>query len=179
MIGLRMRETGFKAVLKTAASGVKFRVSRPRGSFTLHEDFTRPAVFLAGGIGITPIRSIIHWGTQERLPHKLYLFYSNRGPEDAAFIEDLEGLAMQNPSFTLIPTRTRTTGPNWPYENGPINHGMLMRYLRGLDGPVYYVAGPSGMVTGMTTLLRSSGISGDDIKTEEFGDYKRDPLAMP
>jgi hypothetical protein len=86
---------------------------------------------------------------------------------------------MQNPSFTLIPTITRIKGPNWPYENGPIDHGMLTRYLRGLNGPVYYVAGPSGMVTAMTTLLRRSGISDDDVKTEEFGDYKRDPLAMP
>jgi ferredoxin-NADP reductase len=179
MIGLRMRESGFKTVLKTASGNIRFRVSRPRGSFTLHRDFTRPAVFLAGGIGITPIRSIIHWATQERLPHKLYLFYSNRSPQDAAFLEDLEGLAMQNPSFTLIPTITRIKGPNWPYENGPIDHGMLTRYLRGLNGPVYYVAGPSGMVTAMTTLLRRSGISDDDVKTEEFGDYKRDPLAMP
>ena len=179
MIGLRMRETGFKTVLKTAASGIRFRVSRPRGSFTLHKDLTRPAVFLAGGIGITPVRSIIHWATQERLPHKLYLFYSNRSPQDAAFLEDLEGLAMQNPSFTLIPTITRIKGPTWPYENGPIDHGMLTRYLSGLNGPVYYVAGPSGMVTAMTTLLRSSGISDDDVKTEEFGDYKRDRLVMP
>ena len=179
MIGLRMRETGFKTVLKTATSGIRFRVSRPRGSFTLHKDFTRPAVFLAGGIGITPVHSIIHWATQERLPHKLYLFYSNRSPQDAAFLEDLEGLAMQNPSFTLIPTITRIKVLNLPYENGPIDHGMLTRYLRGINGPVYYVAGPSGMVTAMTTLLRSSGISDDDVKTEEFGDYKPDPLVMP
>lgn len=86
MIALRMRETGFKTALKAAALGTKFRVSRPRGSFTLHKDFTRPAVFLAGGIGITPMRSIIHWATQERLPHKLYLFYSNREAEDAPFL---------------------------------------------------------------------------------------------
>ena len=51
MIALRMRETGFKTALKTAALGAKFRVSRPRGPFTLHKDVTRQAVFLAGGIG--------------------------------------------------------------------------------------------------------------------------------
>ena len=176
MIALRMRETPFKVSLKTAALGSKFKVSRPRGSFTLHKDSTRPAVFLAGGIGITPIRSIIHWATQERLPHKLYLFYSNRSLEDAAFLEDLEGLATQNRSFTLIPTVIRSKSPSWPYENGPIDLNLLRRYLRGLNGPVYYVAGPSRMVTAMTALLQSSGVSDDDIKTEEFGDYKQDPL---
>jgi ferredoxin-NADP reductase len=49
---------------------------------------------------------------------------------------------------------------------------MLSRYLLGLQGPIYYIAGPSGMVTAMTDLLTSSGVSDDDIRTEEFGDYK-------
>lgn len=172
MVALRMRETGFKIALKAAALGTKFKVSRPRGSFTLHNDVTRPAVFLAGGIGITPMRSILHWAAQERLPHKLYLFYSNRDVADAAFLEELEALAVQNPCFTLIPTVTQLKSPTWPYEIGHIDRGLLMRYLRGLDGPVYYIAGPSGMVNAMTTLLRCSGVSDDDVKTEEFGDYK-------
>ena len=179
MIALRMRETPFKMSLKTAALGTRFKVSRPRGSFTLHKDANRPAVFLAGGIGITPIRSILRWATEEHLPHKLYLFYSNRVSEDAAFLEELEGLATRNRSFTLIPTLTRGKSPTWPYENGPIDLNLLRRYVHGLNGPVYYVAGPSGMVTAMTTLLHSSGISDDDIKTEEFGDYKQDPLPKP
>jgi ferredoxin-NADP reductase len=125
LIALRMRQTGFKTAIKTAALGTRFKVSRPRGSFTLHKDVTRPAVFLAGGIGITPIRSILHWATQERLPHKLYLFYSNRTLQDAAFLEDLESLATHNPSFTLIPTITRIKSPTWPYENGPIDLNLL------------------------------------------------------
>ena len=55
---------------------------------------------------------------------------------------------------------------------------MLRRYLIGLKGPVYYIAGPSGIVTAMTDLLHSSGVSDDDIRTEEFGEYKgyRDPV---
>ena len=173
MVALRMRETGFKIALKAAALGTLFKVSGPRGSFTLHQDVTRPAVFLAGGIGITPMRSILHWATKERLPHKLYLFYSNCDAADAAFLEELEGLAVQNPCFTLIPTVTRLKSPTWPYEMGHIDRGLLTRYVRGLDGPMYYVAGPSGMVGAMTTLLHGSGVSDDDIKTEEFGDYKR------
>jgi ferredoxin-NADP reductase len=172
MIALRMRQTGFKTALKAAPFGTKFRVSGPRGSFTLHKDIAKPAVFLAGGIGISPMRSILHWAAQERLPHKLYLFYANRDAEDTAFLEEFEGLAAKNPSFTLIPTLTRCQSPTWPYENGPIDRGLLTRYLQGLNGPVYYVAGPSGMVAAMTTMLHCSGVSDDDIKTEEFGDYK-------
>jgi ferredoxin-NADP reductase len=171
MIAMRMRETGFKTALKVAALGTRFKVSRPRGSFTLHKDIR--SVFLAGGIGITPVRSIVQWATQERLPHKLYLFYSNRDAQDAVFLEDFEALTAQNPGFTLIPTVTRLMSPTWPYEHGPIDHSLLTRYLQSLNGPVYYAAGPSGMVAAMTSLLHCSGVSDDDIKTEEFGDYKQ------
>ena len=172
MIAMRMRKTAFKSALKAAALGTKFIVSRPRGSFTLHRDTTRPAVFLAGGIGIAPIRSILQCATQERLPHKLYLFYSNREADDAAFIEELESMTVQNPNFTLVPTVTGHKTLAWPYEKGYINREMLTRYLLALNGPVYYIAGPSGMVTAMTSLLNFSGVSDDDVKTEEFGDYK-------
>jgi ferredoxin-NADP reductase len=172
MIAMRMRKTAFKTALKAAALGTKFAVSRPRGSFTLHKDITRTAVFIAGGIGIVPIRSILQHVIQERLPHKLYLFYSNREVDDAAFLEEFDNMSLQNPNLTFIPTVTGHRTMAWPYEKGHINREMLSRYLLGLNGPIYYVAGPSGMVSAMSDLLNSSGVSDDDIRTEEFGDYK-------
>jgi ferredoxin-NADP reductase len=172
MIAMRMRKTDFKNALMAAALGTKFIVSRSSGSFTLHRDITRPAVFLAGGVGITPIRSILRQAAKDRLPHRLYLLYSNREADDAAFLDEFEGMSMENPNFLLISTLTGHTTLAWPYEKGHINREMLMRYLLGLKGPIYYVAGPSGMVTAMTDLLRSSGVSDDDVKTEEFGNYK-------
>ncbi len=172
MIATRMRKTIFKNALQAAALGTKFVVSRAMGSFTLHKDASRPAVFLAGGIGIAPIRSILQHTAQQRSEHKLYLFYSNRAVDDAAFLEELEGLGARNRNFIFVPTVTGHRSMAWPYEKGHINHEMLKRYLVGLQGPVYYIAGPSGMVTAMTSLLSSAGVSEDDMKTEEFGDYK-------
>jgi ferredoxin-NADP reductase len=172
MIAMRMRKTIFKSSLQSAALGTKFVVSRPRGSFTLHKDTTRPAVFLAGGIGIAPIRSILQYATQERLEHKMYLFYSNRDADDAAFMEELENLRTQNHNFIFIPTVTGRRTLAWQYEKGHINQEMLKRYLPSVKGPVYYIAGPSGMVTAMISLLNSSSVNDDDMKTEEFGDYK-------
>ena len=174
MIAMRMRESGFKTSLKVAALGTMFMVSRPRGSFTLHKDFSRPAVYLAGGIGITPMRSVLHWASKERAPHRLYLFYSNRDVGEAAFLEEFEGLSAQNHGFTFIPTLTRPTSQAWTYERGPISGSLLTRHLPGIIGPVYYLAGPSRMVAAMNTLLHSLGVSDDDIKTEEFGEYGLD-----
>jgi ferredoxin-NADP reductase len=179
MIAMRMRETGFKSALLAAELGTKFVVSRPRGSFALHKDITRPAVFLAGGIGIAPIRSILQRAAQEPLSHKLYLFYSNRELRDAAFLEEFAAMAAQNPNFTLIPIITGHGTSDGSHERGHINGAMLTRYLIGLQGPVYYIAGPSGMVAAMTDLLVSSGVSDDDMKTEEFGDYQSFPISHP
>jgi ferredoxin-NADP reductase len=64
MTAMRMRQTPFKSALRAAALGTKFTVSRTRGSFTLHRNITRPAVFLAGAFGIAPIHSILQSATQ-------------------------------------------------------------------------------------------------------------------
>jgi ferredoxin-NADP reductase len=179
MVAMRMRETGFKTALNAAPNGTMFKVSSPRGSFTLHKDFARPAVFLAGGIGITPMRSILHSVVCGGLPHQLYLFYSNRELGDATFLPELEELAARNRSFILVPTITKPANPAWRYHTGYINHDMLAKHLVGFNGPIYYVAGPSGMVVAMLDVLRRAGVSEDDIKTEEFGDYKFDLPGTP
>src|SRR5438876_11912968 len=79
----RMRDTAFKRTLKKVALGTDVKIGALMGSFTLHKNSAKPAVFLAGGIGITPFVSIVRQADHDRLPHKLHLFYSNRRPEDA------------------------------------------------------------------------------------------------
>jgi ferredoxin-NADP reductase len=81
-------------------------------------------------------------------------------------------MTAQNPNFTLIPTITGPGTLAWPHEKGHIDREMLTRHIRGMKGPVYYVAGPSGMVTAMSEMLIASGVNDDDLKVEEFGDYK-------
>ena len=82
---------------------------------------TKPAVFLAGGIGITPFVSILLQATRDKLPHELYLFYSNRRPEDAAFFDDLQRAESQNAKFRMIPTMTQMakSSHEWKGETAP------------------------------------------------------------
>jgi ferredoxin-NADP reductase len=173
MLAMRTCQSSFRNVLELAALGDTFIASRAKGSFTLHHDVIRPAVFLAGGMGIAPIRSILHWATRERLPHRLYLFYSNRQVADAAFIREFETMTAQNPNFTFIPTVTRHANADWLYEKGRINRQMLKRYLVWPKGPIYYLAGPPGMVAAISELLISLGLSDDDLNTEHLGEDAR------
>jgi len=102
----RMRNTAFKRSLKKVPLTVEVKIGPAAGTFTLHKNLARPAIFLAGGIGITPFLSIVQQADRDRLSQKLYLFYSNRRPEDAAFLDTLRALETANPNFRLICTMT-------------------------------------------------------------------------
>jgi ferredoxin-NADP reductase len=172
-IATRLRDTAFKRVLKEMPEGSELSLEGPFGSFLLHENESRPAVFLAGGIGITPFRSISLDAAERALPHKISLFYSNRRPEDAAFLKELQSLPGKNPNFTLVATMTdmEKSAVPWEGERGYINAQMLERHLPQGASPVYYLAGPQGMVTALRTMLNDTGVSNDDIRFEEFAGY--------
>lgn len=173
MFATRMRDTAFKRSLKKVPLGTEVKIDSAMGSFTLHKNSAKPAVFLAGGIGITPFLSIVRQADHDRLPHKLYLFYSNRRPEDAPFLETLQVLETSNPNFRLICTMTEMaqSKTEWKGETGLIDKEMLSRHLTTLQGPIYYSAGPPAMVTAMRKVLVGAGVDEDDIRTEEFGGY--------
>jgi ferredoxin-NADP reductase len=59
----------------------------------------------------------------------------------------------------------------WRGETGLINKEMLARYLQDAVAPIYYIAGPAGMVKGLHTMLNEAGVDDDDIRTEEFVGY--------
>jgi len=173
MIVTRMRDTAFKRVLKSAAPGLAVKIDGPNGVMTLHQDAARPAVFLAGGVGITPFLAMARDAAKKRLPHQIRLFYSNRRPEDAAFLDELQALEKENPNYRLIATMAEMekSARAWDGERGFIGPAMLERHLPDLQAPIYYLAGPPGMTMTMQSMLEAAGVSGDDIHSEEFYGY--------
>jgi ferredoxin-NADP reductase len=173
MVATRMRDSAFKRVLGKLPIGSEVQIEGPFGNLILHNNAARPAVLLAGGIGITPFRSILFRAAAEQLPHRLFLFYSNRRPEDAAFLAELQSLRTQNANYTLVDTMTGLSPGSHPWsgETSRVSKEMLTQYLGDLNGPIYYVAGPPGMVGDMQKLLNSCGVNDDDIRPEEFGGY--------
>jgi ferredoxin-NADP reductase len=166
-----MRRSAFKNSLRALPVGSKLSVSSAIGSFSLHTDSPKPAVFLVGGIGITPVLSILAHAAERALPHQIYVFYSNRDARKVAFLDELQRWEKTNPAFTFIPTVTTPNGSVWPFEHGRIDAQMLTRYIAEVHKPVYYVCGPPEMVTAMQKLLYSLGVNEDNIRSEEFGGY--------
>lgn len=169
----RMRDTAFKRVLKAMPLGSELTLGGPFGSFTLHSDASRPGVFLAGGIGITPFRSMILHASRNRLPHRLLLVYSNRRPEDAAFLQELEGIEKKNTKYKFIGTMTQMekSKRKWDGRTGSIDKDMLSECTDDWKGSIYYVAGPPTLVSAIGHVLADLGVSEDDVRSEEFAGY--------
>lgn len=173
MVVTRMRDTAFKRRLSALPIGTEALIEGPMGSFTLHNNTARPAVLLAGGIGIAPFLSIVSHAQKEALRHRIILFYANRLLEDAAFIDALRGLERVNPRFSFVPTFTRANADRdeWKGETGHISPEMLHRRVGKLQGPIFYIAGPLSMVAAARLTLVETGVDEDDIRTEEFAGY--------
>lgn len=173
MVATRMRDTAFKRELAKMPMDTEVKITPAGGNLTLYNNPARTAVFLAGGIGVTPVRSILLHAAQQRLPHKIVFFFSNRRPEDAPFLNELEALQKENPNYTFVPTMTHIADSQqqWNGETGKIDKEMLTRHLGAAESPIYYIVGPPGMVKGMQEMLNESGIDDDDIRTEGFSGY--------
>ena len=173
MITTRLRETAFKHALQQVPLGTEMKIEGPFGDLRLHHA-ARPAVLLAGGIGITPFRSIlVETIDGGPLPYRVVLFHANRRPEDAAFADEFRALERTDPNLTFVLTMTAMAGSTqaWDGERGHSDAAMLGRHLDGLIDPIYYIAGPTGMVQASRSMLVASGVDEDDIRTEEFIGY--------
>jgi ferredoxin-NADP reductase len=173
VVATRMRDTAFKRVLKAMPAGGRVGLRGPAGLFTLDPADARPAVFLAGGIGVTPFSSMSRQAAHDRLARDIWLFYSNRRPEDAAFLDELAALPRRNPRYRFVGTMVEMAKSSrpWSGETGFLDRTMLERHLKDLSAFVYYMAGPPGLVEAMQKMLTEAGVKEDAIQTDEFFGY--------
>lgn len=169
----RLRDSSaFKQALRSMPEGTSLQIAGPLGSFVKDADPSRPTVFLAGGIGITPFLSMLRDTDHRNGLRQTTLFYSNRSPADAAMLAELQDLDMANPEFALVATMTDLQdGHDWQGETGYIDAAMLARHLNDTKTPIYYCVGPGKFVTAMTGMLTSSGVEKANIRVEQFGGY--------
>ncbi|HET8942884.1 MAG TPA: FAD-dependent oxidoreductase [Rudaea sp.] len=166
----RMRDTAFKRVLQDLPIGTEVKLDGPYGDFTLHKTQVTPAVFIIGGIGVTPVRSMVAQATHDKTAHQLTLLHASHTSSDLPLKSDFEQLARDNPNFTYV-MAVESSPDGWQGERGRIDAAMIKKYVADLHKPIYYLSGPEGMVKAMRSLLIALEVNEDNIRTEEFTGY--------
>lgn len=172
-VATRMRGSAFKNEFAAMPLGGSLEFEGPFGDFTLPNRDTRTIVLLAGGIGITPFRSMSRYAAHHKLGHRIVLFYGNRRPEDAAFLDDLLALGRENPRFRCVPVMSEMekSSRSWNGARGFIDARLMAENLKDAHEPIYFIAGPPAMVTALRQTLHGARVDDDDIRTEEFSGY--------
>jgi ferredoxin-NADP reductase len=148
------------------------QVKAPSGHFFIDPDASVPAVFIAGGIGITPMMSMLRWCVAEQPQRLIHLYYGVRSSEDHAFKRVLEDLAAAHPAFRLnvvygSPRADDVVGSDYQHQ-GYIDLALLRRTLPH-GRHQFYVCGPPPMMQSLVPALREWGVQTADIHFEAFG----------
>ncbi|MCI4356994.1 MAG: FAD-dependent oxidoreductase [Thermoplasmata archaeon] len=168
--GARVSESPWKQAFAKLRPGDEAEVDGAYGHFLLNE--TSPAVLVAGGIGITPLKGMAEFATDRRLPIDVRLIYSNRNEEEIAYRAELEELARQNSRFQVVHTLTRAGEDSpWAGRRGRIDAELLRGVSSRLDHPVFYLCGTSGLVQESYRTLESLGVPADRVVHEVFRGY--------
>lgn len=166
----RLRGSDFKNALSALPLGSDVQIEGPYGVFIMPPDVKR-AAFLAGGIGITCVRSILR--SLERTPlalREMVVFLANRSEEVIPFAAELDELAASMPSLKVVHVLSQP-GESWQGYRGHIDERVLDAELVEPETWHYFVSGPPSFDLAMQDVLLGWGIDAARIKMERFEGY--------
>lgn len=152
--------------------GDVLEVKAPPGRFCLDPDPSVPVVFIAGGIGITPLLSMLRWCALEQPERTIHLYYGVRNTAEHAFSETLEELTRTCPHFRVCTVYSKPASGDVQgihYDcTGHVDIDLLRRTLPH-GRHQFYVCGPGPMMDNLIPALSSWGVPANDIHYEAFG----------
>lgn len=160
--------SSFKKTLFSLKIGAEIKIVEPMGDFVLPKDTSIPLIFVAGGMGITPFRSIIKWLSDTKENRKITLLYTANSAPDFIFIE-----LFKSYGITLI-QMVAEPGSNWKGEIGRLTAEKILEVTGTPVGKLIYVSGPEPMVETLEKDLHQHGVSKDQLVLDFFPGYRAD-----
>lgn len=162
-IAFRVSQSVFKSALAALPLGSVVQMDGPKGVFTLPEPSSNvpDLIFIAGGIGITPILSMLRYVTEVSSPQKITLLYFNTSREKSAYREEILMLQKINKHLSIIEIL------------GVPSRGNFDEVIQSSSDKLWYVVGVPEMVVSVRNILLLSGILSKQIKFEEFSGYEQ------
>lgn len=166
------KSSSFKTNLKSLSEHGQIMATSLDGDFTMPKDESLPLVFIAGGVGIAPFRSMTKFLIDNKQSRKITLLYSNNTEDEIAFADiwtEAKNAFGMKTVFTL--TNKETLPLNWSGKTGFIDEELIKSEVLDFKKAVYFVSGPDPMVRAMEKTLHSLGIARKNIKTDYFPGY--------
>lgn len=152
--------SSFKEKLQALEIGDEIEADGPEGDFVI-EDPSRNILFVAGGIGITPIRSMLVEAQTQGQQLNATLLYSNRN-ENIPFRDELNSLQTQNPNLKI----------EYIVSPDRIDADRILQAAEAIDSPLIYISGPKPMVKDLARQLKDAGADKQSLKTDDFPGYE-------
>ncbi len=156
----------FTQELHETVVGSTLEIRGPEGDFVYEPSQDGEPVFIAGGIGITPIMSMLRYLCDLQFPAPATLIYSCRSFEDVIFFPELLGMDSRWEGFTAHFTLTRSSPTDWEGATRRVDQPMLEETISDPADKSYYICGPQEMMLMLTYCLRDMGVSKEQIATE-------------
>lgn len=148
-------------------------VSGPNGKFTFTGQEASSIVLIAGGVGITPMMSVIRYLTDIGWHGGIYLLLCFRTTNDFIFRDELEQLQQRNPNLNVFATMTRAAGTVWMGLKGRFTAEIIQHLVPEIAGRRAHICGPPAMMDAMVGMLKELGVPDELVKTEAFGPAKK------
>lgn len=161
------------------AVGDALKVSAPYGHFTFTGMDDDAIVLIGGGVGVTPLMSVVRYLTDLAWPGQIYFIYAARSTEEFAFRAELEYLQQRHRNLQVLATMLRSEGTTWMGPQGQITRELLLAAVPELSRRRVHLCGPPPMMTTVKALLLELGVAADRIHTESFGPPSRPADVLP
>ncbi len=173
-LGVRFNDpsSSYKEALLEMEHGDEIIAGQLAGDFTLPKNPNQRLVFIAGGIGITPFRSMIKYLLDTRQRRPITLFYGASTVHDFVYQEVFDQAERKLGIRTIyVAEKSEDLRPGWAGLTGLIRPEMIRTYAPHYRGSIFYISGPNRMVDAVKEMLDKMGIPGNQIKTDFFSGY--------
>jgi ferredoxin-NADP reductase len=158
----------FKQSLAAMKPGDVIYGSQLSGAFTLPRDNSTKLIFIAGGIGVTPFRSMVQDLVDRRVERPIIMFYGNNSGDEIAYVDLFDQAERELGIRTVYAVANDPPPGRDKVHRGRIDAALIQREAPDYNERIFYISGPRGMVIGFQNLLRELGVARSRIKVDYF-----------
>lgn len=165
------QSSSFKKALLSLKKGDEVAASGVEGDFILPGEIDKKLVFIAGGIGITPFRSMVKYLLDTRQKRDIVLFYSNKTAQEIVYKDIFDAAKELGIKSVYTLTDPTQVPSDWKGKIGYVDAGMIKESVPDYKDRIYYLSGPHSMVGVFEGILAKMGVNKSQIKTDYFPGY--------